>query len=405
LKVYNENFFKNLKDYYIEWEILADGKVVQTGIVNDIDIAPQQTKTIKLDYSTDGICKQKEQLLNVAFKLKKADQLLPAGFAVAKEQLTLNPYKAPEMTIANKADKNVTTTEANIVDNDKAYIIIKGTDFQIDFSRGNGFISKYDVNGTEMLNEGGSLTPNFWRAPTDNDMGAGLQKKFAAWKNPGYKLTSLKSEKKDGLVVVTADYDMPAVKAKLQMTYVINNEGTVKVTEKMTAEKDAKVSDFFRFGVQMQMPKKFDHIQYYGRGPIENYADRKSAADIGKYSSTTAEQFYSYIRPQENGTRSDIRWWKQTDKSGNGLMFVSEAPFSASALNYSIESLDDSPEKGQSHSELVPQVDYTNMCIDKVQMGLGCVNSWGRIPLDKYMLHHGDYEFTFIMKPINSNIE
>ena len=116
------------------------------------------------------------------------------------------------------------------------------------------------------------------------------------------------------------------------------------------------------------------------------------------------EQFYSYIRPQETGTKTDIRWWKQTNKGGNGLMFVAEAPFSASALNYSIESLDDGVQKDQRHSELVPKVDYANLCIDKVQMGLGCVNSWGALPLEQYRLPYGDYEFTFIMTPIQSNL-
>ena len=125
--------------------------------------------------------------------------------------------------------------------------------------------------------------------------------------------------------------------------------------------------------------------------------------DLGKFCQTVDEQFYSYIRPQETGTKTDIRWWKQMNKGGNGLMFISEAPFSASALHYSIESLDDGAKKEQRHSELVPQVDYTNMCIDKVQMGLGCITSWGTLPLEQYRIHYGDYEFSFIMKPIQSN--
>lgn len=255
-----------------------------------------------------------------------------------------------------------------------------------------------------MLKEGGKLTPNFWRAPTDNDMGANLQNNYAAWKRPGLKLTSLTNKTENDMITVNAAYTMDAVKAKLYLTYIINNEGAIQVTQKMEADKSAKISDMFRFGMQIQMPEELEQISYYGRGPIENYSDRNNVTDLGKYTQTVDEQFYSYIRPQETGTKTDIRWWKQTNKGGNGLMFVADAPFSASALHYSIESLDDGRQKEQRHSELVPRIDYTNVCIDKVQMGLGCVNSWGALPLEKYRLHYGDYEFSFIMTPIQSNL-
>ncbi len=404
VNVYNENFFRDLDGYYAEWELLANGEVVQTGMVKDLEIAPQQTKAIKLNYSTDGICKCKELLLNVAFKLKKAETLLPAGYTVAKNQLTIRPYNAPKLDLQNVRQVNITTVVPSIKENDFNYLIIEGENFRMDFDRQDGFLCRYDVNGMAMLNEDGKLTPNFWRAPTDNDMGANLQNRYAAWKEPGLKLTSLTSKIENDMATVNAEYTMEAVKAKLYLTYTINNEGAVKVTQKMTTDKAAEISDMFRFGMQMQMPENLDQINYYGRGPIENYSDRNNVTDLGNYKQTVKEQFYSYIRPQETGTKTDIRWWKQTNKGGNGLMFVSEAPFSASALNYSIESLDDGTQKEQRHSELVSQINYTNMCIDKVQMGLGCVNSWGALPLEQYRIHYGDHEFSFIMKPIRSNL-
>lgn len=402
--IYNENFFRDLSNYYAEWELLANGDVLQTGIIQNLEVAPQQTKTVKLDYQTADICKCKELLLNVAFKLKKAEPLIPAGFTIAKNQLTIRPYETKKLSLANEEQVNIETVLPTVQENDRNYLIVNGENFRIEFNKHDGLLCKYDVNGMPMLNEGGKLSPNFWRAPTDNDMGANLQNKYAAWKNPGLKLTSLKHTEENGLVVVKADYDMKAVSGKLALTYVINNKGAVQVTQKMTADKSAKVSDMFRFGLQMQMPKEMEHIQYYGRGPIENYADRNNSTDLGKYKQTVDEQFYSYIRPQETGTKTDIRWWKQTNIGGTGLLFIAEAPFSASALHYSIESLDDGTQKDQRHSELVPQVDYTNMCIDKVQMGLGCVNSWGTLPLEKYRLPYGDYEFTFVMKPIRHDL-
>ena len=145
-------------------------------------------------------------------------------------------------------------------------------------------------------------------------------------------------------------------------------------------------------------------IQYYGRGPIENYSDRNNVSFIGKYNQTVDEQFYSYIRPQETGNKTDIRWWNQTNRGGNGIQLVGSEPFSASALHYTLESLDDGWEKDQRHSELVPQTDYVNMCIDKVQSGLGCVNSWGTLPLEKYQLPYQDYTFTFVIKPIQHQL-
>ena len=403
VKVYNENFFRDLSNYYAEWQLLANGEVVQTGIIDHLDVAPQQTQTLKLDYSINGICKNKEILLNINFKLKKGETLLPAGHSVAKNQLTVRPYQMPDLNLANEPDNNIAVSVPVIKDNDRNYLIVEGDRFRLDFDRKDGFLCRYDANGMTLLKENGKLTPNFWRAPTDNDMGANLQNKYVAWKEPGLKLVSLTGNLENDMAVVKAEYTMEAVKAKLYLTYMINNNGAIKVTQKMTADKSAKVSDMFRFGMQIQMPKCMDHINYYGRGPIENYIDRNNVTDLGHYKQTVDEQFYPYIRPQETGTKTDIRWWKQTNKSGNGLLFISDAPFSASALHYSIESLDDGPKKEQRHSELVPQIDYTNMCIDKVQMGLGCINTWGALPMEKYRIPYGDYEFSFIMKPIQGN--
>lgn len=402
ISIYNENFFRDLSDFYAEWQLLANGEVLQSGIINDLKVGPQQTVNQKLNYTLDNICPCKEVLLNVAFKLKNTETLLPTGFAVAQQQLSVREYKAPENLLTEKKIAHDYTPAPVVEDNDSYYLIVKGENFHIDFERRSGYLSLYDVNGLSILDEGAQLTPNFWRAPTDNDMGAGLQKKYLAWKNPEIKLTSLEHATENGLIVVTAKYDMPTVSAKLTLTYRINKEGAIEVTQSMTTDKNAKVSNMFRFGMRAALNKNLSNIQYYGRGPIENYADRNNSTNIGKYAQTVDEQFYSYIRPQETGTKTDIRWWNQTNKGGNGIQLVGKTPFSASALHYTMESLDDGLEKDQRHSELVPQTDCVNFCIDKVQMGLGCVNSWGALPLDKYMVPYQDYEFTFVIKPIQN---
>ena len=398
VNVFNENFFRDLSAYYMEWQVLKDGKIIRTGRVDDLKIAPQETAKITLNIGKTCTCK--EWLLNVSYKLKNREGLLPAGFTVAKNQLTLNDYKAPSMDLKNVETTNVATVVPQIIDNQYHYLIVKGNNFVAEFNKQNGYLSKYAVDGTEMLKEGAALTPNFWRAPTDNDMGAGLQNKYAAWKNPGLKLVSLNSKTENDQIVVNAEYDMKNVSAKLYLTYVINNEGAIKVTQKMTADKNATVSPMFRFGMQMRMPVNFNEVEYYGRGPGENYADRNHGAMLGKYRQTIEEQFYPYIRPQETGTKTDIRWWRLLNISGNGLQFISDAPFSASALNYTIESLDDGDGKDQRHSPEVEKANFTNFCIDKAQTGLACVNSWGAIPLEKYRLPYQDYELSFIMTPV-----
>ena len=400
VSVYNENFFCDLSAYYLEWTVLHNGEPMRSGRVDDLKVGPQQT--VELTLPIGGHCQHCEWLLNVSYKLKNAEGVLPAHFEVAKDQLVMNPFQGVPMHFANVKQTNVQTETPTVWDNDRHYLIVENNDFRMEFSRATGFLVKYALGGQDILKEGASLTPNFWRAPTDNDFGARLQTRYAAWKNPTLKLTSLTQKvDEDGLVVVETAYEVPEVQAKLNLTYIINNVGAVKVTQKLTADKEAKVSDFFRFGMQLPMPRSFENIEYWGRGPVENYIDRKDNALIGIYRQTVTEQFYPYIRPQETGTKSDIRWWHMTDATGRGIEVVAAEPFSASALHYTIESLDEGVAKHQMHSPEVEEADLTNLLIDKAQMGLGCINSWGALPLEPYRLSYKDYEFTFVISPLS----
>ena len=183
------------------------------------------------------------------------------------------------------------------------------------------------------------------------------------------------------------------------MTYRINNAGAVELSQKLIADKDAKMSDMFRFGMQLPMPASFERIEYYGRGPGENYIDRNNCTGLGVYSQTVSEQFYPYIRPQENGNKTDVRWWRIADASGHGLMVNSDESFSASALHYTIEALDEGETKRQMHSHEIEPCDVTNLLLDKIQMGLGCVNSWGAMPEPEYRIPYADYEFRIVLTP------
>ena len=402
INVFNEYFFRDLSAYYMEWEVLKGGKAIRTGRVDNLNIAPRQTAKIKLDLGKT--CQCTEWLLNVSYKLKNREGLLPAGHVVAKDQLALNPYKAPSMELKNCVQSNVEVVAPQVQDNDWKYLIVSGDAFRVEINKHNGYLTKYEVNGQNMIKDGEALTPNFWRAPTDNDFGAGLQRKYIVWKNPEIKLTSFNQRTENNQVIVESAYDMPGVSAKLALTYVINNAGAIKITQKLIADKNAKVSNMFRFGLQMPMPRSFETVEYYGRGPVENYSDRNHCTDLGIYRQSVTEQFYPYIRPQENGTKTDIRWWKMLNQSGSGIKIVAEAPFSASALHYTIESLDEGLDKQQGHSQEVEEADLTNLCIDKVQAGLGCEDSWGRIARPEYLVPYADYEFTFILSPVRHSI-
>lgn len=398
VKVYNENFFRSLDYVSMDWTLLKDGTPVRCGIIEDIKVAPGETKVFTIPFGTNT--EDGEWLLNIDYRLKESEGMLHAGETVARAQLKVKDATPVKIDMTGKSHPNRIALIPTVKQNDRNYLTIEGENFSIEFNRNTGFMTAYRVDGADMIKEKGALTPNFWRAPTDNDFGAQLQKKYSVWKNPEMKLESLKTEAEAGNLIVKASYSMPSVSGTLKMTYEINGDGAVKVTESFKSSSNAKVSDIFRFGMQLQMPGKYKNIEYYGRGPGENYSDRNHASRLGLYRQTVSEQYYPYIRPQENGNKTDIRYWRQVDNAGNGLEFTSSSPMSMSALEYSIESLDDGNEKHQHHGGDVVKAGYTNLLIDKVQMGVGCINSWSELPLPEYRLPYGDYTFEFVMKPV-----
>ncbi len=393
VSVYNENFFIDLSRYYMEWQVLANGTAVLQGVVTDLKVAPQAKETVQLSGFALAPDADKEYLLNVQYKLKQQDGLLPAGYVVATDQLEIAPYKAFSAEIA-AADS--TSSYRSL-----AHLEVVGGPVSIHFNSRTGWIESIRVNGLEMVEKGYALRPNFWRAPTDNDFGANFQRNFALWKEPAMRTRNLQVSKNGGNTVVKATYQMADLFATLDMAYEINSLGHIKISQSLkvdTAQK--RMPHLFRFGMQMVMPGTFDRIQFYGRGPEENYADRNYYTNLGIYNQLVSDQYYPYIRPQESGTKTDIRWWKTVDIDGRGLLFRSGAPFSASALDYLQEDLDDGAEKDQRHSgELEPR-DLTTMSIDLKQMGLGSVNSWGAWPLPQYLLPYADYDFSFVIEPV-----
>ena len=409
-EIYNENFFKTLDDLELEWFVggaaarghhhggnRPAGITFGHGGKMDISgIAPQQRKVMTCEEMQKIITKMmghhgdQELFVIFQFKSKDAQPLIEKGQVLARQQFVLNPYQYPELK-AEKASVEKEETES--------YVKLDAAGTTLTIGKWSGWIDYLDVDGKPMLCDHQSIVPEFWRAPTDNDYGAGLQHRLGVWKNPQMKL---KECKVDGNTV-TSTFDMPSVKATLVMTYTLTAEGEVIVREQLKADKDAKVAPMFRYGMQLQMPKEFDAIKYYGRGPVENYCDRNSSEFIGFYENKVADEYYSYVRPQESGNHTDIRWFRVVNAEGNGLEFYSNAPMEASALNFLTEDLDDGVTKDKvigRHSGDLIERPLTQVHIQQRQMGLGCVNSWGAWPRAEYQIPYKDYDFTFAIRPI-----
>ena len=404
VEVYNENFFKSLDDVELQWTLESEGKVLANGR-SALDIPAQQKRVVKLDgYSLPADVKG-EVVLNLDFVLKKAEPMLDAGYAVAREQFVVNPYTFPTMesvlaVTSGKYDTRKVEKEEKV-----AWVTLSAGNTSVTFNHWNGWIDYLDVDGKPMLEEGYAITPDFWRAPTDNDYGAGTQRKLHAWKNPEMKMKSFKVVENEGKAEkgVEVVYDMPSVEATLTMTYTLTPAGELVVNEAMTVNKDAKHKpELMRYGMQLVMPKAYNMLTYYGKGPGENYIDRNNGDRLGVYDAKVADQYWGYVRPQESGNKTEVRYWQVKDENGKGLEFYSFAPMECSTLNYLASDLDDGWDKNahQSHSgDLTPR-DFSVVQLAARQRGLACVNSWGAIPLEQYRMPYQDYSFTYVIRPL-----
>lgn len=404
VEVYNENFFKSLDDVELQWTLESEGKVLANGR-SALDIPAQQKRVVKLDgYSLPADVKG-EVVLNLDFVLKKAEPMLDAGYAVAREQFVVNPYTFPTMesvlaVTSGKYDTRKVEKEEKV-----AWVTLSAGNTSVTFNHWNGWIDYLDVDGKPMLEEGYAITPDFWRAPTDNDYGAGTQRKLHAWKNPEMKMKSFKVVENEGKAEkgVEVVYDMPSVEATLTMTYTLTPAGELVINEAMTVNKDAKHKpELMRYGMQLVMPKAYNMLTYYGKGPGENYIDRNNGDRLGVYDAKVADQYWGYVRPQESGNKTEVRYWQVKDENGKGLEFYSFAPMECSTLNYLASDLDDGWDKNahQSHSgDLTPR-DFSVVKLAARQRGLACVNSWGAIPLEQYRMPYQDYSFTYVIRPL-----
>ena len=382
-EVYNENFFKPVKNLKLTVVVQYDGtkgKPIQ--LVID-EVLPQQRKVFEfaeIGKYINGIFGANEIVVNFQFESGE------------RQQFVVKPYIYDKLETQQLDERNVQKEET------KSYVKFSTVGTTLTIGKQSGMIDYLDIDGQPMLVDRQSITPEFWRAPTDNDYGAWQQKRMEQWKHPQMKVTAFTASGNS----VVATLDMPDVKCQLTMTYTLMADGSVIVRQQLQPQGEVKDQWMFRYGMQLQMPKQYNQVWYYGRGPHENYCDRNSSEFIGYYNNKVREEYFPYVRPQESGNHTDVRWFVVSDGK-RGLRFESTGPMECSALPYLVEDLDAGPRKehswGQHSGDLVERP-LTQVHIQQRQMGLACVNSWGAWPEKPYMLPLQTYDFTFTLIPV-----
>ena len=393
VSVFNEYYFKDLSNVEMKWQLLLDGEVENEGVITDLEVQPQTSKAISLPLQLPNKSSYKEALITITYHLKSEEPLLPKGFTIAKEQLTLSDEWKDNIEVLGNSKMKVDKT--------KEKVTFSSDDASFTFDQNTGLLSSYKYKNNNILLEGTSLKPNFWRAPTDNDYGAGLQKRLKAWKEPlkDLKPSSFKfNNEKDNSVSVKVGYRLEEAHANLELSYFLNSSGELMVQQTLKIDDENKASMMLRYGLMMQLPKAFENISYYGRGPVENYSDRNYNSLVGIFNQSVTEQYYPYIRPQETGNKTDVRWYKISDDNVN-LTINSSSLFNATALHYTQDQLDDGDQRDQRHDAEISESNLTELKIDLMQMGLGSINSWGLLPLEKYRLTDKNYSFQFKITP------
>jgi len=391
--VINKHDFIDLSYVDIEYEWIVNGKQEAGGRIEQPDVLPHGERAFQITIP-EGIRQSgRECFLNFSIKTREDLPFRPSGFIVASEQLAL----PAEMTIPEiKVDEGFQVK----LDDSQEDPVIRGREFRIIFDRETGTIASWVFLETELFGEG--PLPNFWRAPTDNDFGNGMERRCAVWKQASMDRTVERFEARqvsEKVVEVYTGYSFTGTGISQQVHYTIFATGEVEVTCEIDPGTSA-LPEMPRFGMKMRVNRALGEVEWYGRGPHENYCDRNTSAFVGLYKSTPEEMYFPYIRPQENGYRTDTRWLTLTDHQGIGLKITGIPFFGFSALPYTIENLDQGIKKNYKHTcDLVP-ADFYEVMIDLKQMGVGGDDSWGARPHSQYQIPAGKYTFSFRMNPI-----
>lgn len=408
LKVINKNNFRDLSNVYIHYSITEDGQDIYAGKLAEVDVRPQSNHDYNVAWPVE-IAKEKEYSLIVEARLKEAEGLLNKDHLLVAEQFILQEPHAVLASENGKGKLQIVASEASVY--------VHAIDFSYGFDRQSGQLIAIKIGHEELMVEG--LRPNFWRAPTDNDFGNGMPKRLAVWKEMTYKqmLTGMKvSDKKGdvtesfplgswkakGRVEVASAYKLADGQGIVGVTYFIYPDGRMTIREQLALKTDS-LPELPRFGTYFKLKEEFNNVQWFGRGKFENYIDRNSAALVRRYAAKVDELYYPYIRPQENGQRTGIRWVSFINEAGQGLKISAPEHFEFNAQRNDILDFDPGLTKNQRHTTDIKPHDFVAVAIDKKQMGVGGDNSWGARPHVQYTIPAKDYSFSFTIKPLSND--
>ena len=414
--------FTNLSKYNVKYTVKANNRVVKQGTFTTLNLAPGESRTVTVPLS--GLTAQAgtEYFVNFTVSLKAADGLLKAGTVVATEQFELDHLQGPKRTYRAQGDVNMesTSTEVDII----------GSNFGLTIDKTTGNITSYRIGSLEYVQDGFGLQPNFWRAPTDNDYGNGMPRRLQIWKEASrdLKATSVTATTEGNTALVTASYSLPEGCA-LSVTYKVYPTGVVNVAYNFQGNPESK-SQMPRLGMRMRLPADMTNLQYFGRGPEENYQDRNYGTNVGLYRSNVGIEAFDYVRPQETGHHTDTRWLALNRSKGQGLLVEADELMEFNALRNSIEDYDgqesDKPyqwanrtpdedhseaagrniKPKQTHINDITPRDFVELNLDYKMMGVGGDDSWGAQPYKQYQLPaSNDYSWGFTLVPVKSGTD
>jgi Beta-galactosidase/beta-glucuronidase len=391
ITVENDLHYTNLKDYTFGYEVLKNGEVIKTGIF-DVNAAPESEKQVQLAMPNMPTSNGVEYLLNLYAYTRNGSEVIPQGHEMAREQ-----FKLGESKYFTKAE---TSSGAIKVTEDKDKVELEAGGVYVNINKKTGLLGEYKIDGRWFFYN--KPTPNFWRAPTDNDFGNGMERKCNVWRLAGENtaLRNITLKQENGKAVVTADLNLKDVASDYQLIYTMTANGELAINVSYKAGSSA-LPEMPRFGMIMSVPKSLENFNYYGRGPWENYSDRNNASLIGLYNSKVSDQYVPYTRPQENGYKTDLRWLTLTDNDGKGIRIEGLQPICASALQNWPEDFDPGLSKKYRHTnDITPNRDEVILSVDLAQRGVGGDNSWGAYPHEQYLLKAKEYSYGYVIKPV-----
>jgi len=389
IRVRNKYLFRDLSFLKGTWELTEDGAVVQRGSLPHLSTRAGQSEELTLGLKRPRAKAGAEYFLKITFALGREEAWAPRGHVVAWDQYEV-PFQSPP-----RPERDAAVFKPVRLSESAESVTVAGEGFSARFGRASGALEAFEAGGRQLIK--GALTPNFWRAPTDNDRGNGMPKTLAVWRDagPGRKVTSVRAEQTSpGVVRVTALSTLPAGSSAYRNVYNVYGDGSVEVESDFVPGEE-KLPDLPRFGLRLSVPGDFDSVEWYGRGPHESYWDRNTGAAVGVYRARVEDLFFPYMLPQESGNRTDVRWVTFTARDGFGLRATGMPLLYFSAWHFRAEELET-----RKHPNEIERSEDITVNLDYRQMGVGGDDSWGAWPHREYRLQARPYQYKFRLEPV-----